>query len=151
MKREQERPQVPSSQADGDGTRESAQAEAIQTPAVERSDSKAGKLLSMLDKFTVKEVRFGPLTAHFPEQASRSINIQTEPNCKLDFKGPLLPTDNVNIRAEEGTQINFDLSEARAGTPSGADGELRVIAPYQEDIASFELQTAHWLMFKPTT
>ncbi len=130
---------------------EHSEVEANRESGTQRSDSKAGKLLSMLDSIKIKEVSFGPLTAHFPEQTSRSINIKAEPNCKLDIKGPLAPTDNLNISAEEGTHINIDLADKHTVSGSEANGEFRIVAPHQEDIASFELQTAHWLMVKPTT
>ena len=151
MKQTRERQEDTITEVGRAGALERTETEGGQEDQIQRSDSKAGKLLSMLDNLKIKEVSFGPLTAHFPEQTSRSINIRTKPNCTLDLKGPLAPSDNVDIRAEEGTRINIDLADAQAAAGAEARGDFRIVAPHQEDIASFELQTAHWLMVKPTT
>jgi hypothetical protein len=85
------------------------------------------------------------LVARFPGSRGRAINVDLEPASKLTVKGQFGPQDTVNIKAREGAEIVYDVSE----TGRQPKQEEHVIPEYQDDIASFELRTAHWLFVTP--
>jgi hypothetical protein len=102
--------------------------------------------VSAFSEFAVKEISVGPLTAEFPAPRGRHFHINMEPQSKLTVKTPFGPNDNVHINHAEGAEVVFDTSDASVDTNSVKE---RVIPPHQEDLASFELKTAHWLFVKP--
>jgi hypothetical protein len=102
--------------------------------------------LAGLSAIDVREVSVGPLVARFPGSRGRAINVDLARTSKFTVKSPFGPQDNVNIRAQEGAEIVFDVPEAEAARQPD---EERVIPAYQDDIASFELRTAHWLFVTP--
>ena len=101
---------------------------------------------SALAGFQVKQISVGSLTAEFPAQRGRNFHINMEPQSKLTVKAPFGPNDNVHINNAEGAEVVFDTLNARAEPVVSKE---RVIPPHQEDLASFELKTAHWLLVKP--
>lgn len=124
-----------------------------QTGAEEKPTQADGEKSGFFDKLVsalaVKEISVGPLTAEFPAQRGRSFHINMEPQSKLTVKTPFGPNDNVHINHAEGAEIIFDTPDASAGSESADSGKARIIPPHQEDLASFELKTAHWLLVKP--
>jgi len=104
------------------------------------------RLLTGLLNISVTEISFGSLTAEFPTQRGSNFHINMKPKSKLTVKTPFRPNDNIHINNAEGAEVVFDNPIVEMG-PS--IGENREIPPYQEDLASFELQTAHWLLVKP--
>ena len=104
------------------------------------------RLLTGFSNFRVTEISFGSLTAEFPAQRGSNFHINMEPKSKLTVKTPFRPNDNVHINHAEGAEVVFDNPIAEMGPSIGEDRE---IPAYQEDLASFELQTAHWLFVKP--
>ncbi|MBC3383415.1 hypothetical protein [Pseudomonas sp. SWRI179] len=104
------------------------------------------RLLTGFSNFRVTEISFGSLTAEFPAPRGSNFHINMEPKSKLTVKTPFKPNDNVHINHAEGAEVVFDNPVVEKGASIGADRE---IPPYQEDLASFELQTAHWLFVKP--
>ena len=104
------------------------------------------RLLTNFLNFRVKEISFGSLTAEFPSPRGRNFHINMEPQSKLTVKTPFGSNDNVHINNAEGAEVVFDTPN----TDTGPDiSKEREIPPYQEDLASFELQTANWLLVKP--
>jgi hypothetical protein len=71
-------------------------------------------------------------------------------NSKLVLDGPIGPADKVNIENAEGADVRVNISPT-AAKEAAAKGEERVINPHQEDIATFEIKTANWLLIKPTS
>lgn len=121
----------------------------------EGTDKKTGFLHGFLDGFLsavagvhVKEIQVGPLTAEFPAQRGRNFHINMKPQSKLTVKTPFGPNDNVHINHAEGAEVVLDKPEDRSALESNSNKE-RIIPPHQEDLASFELKTAHWLTVKP--
>lgn len=104
------------------------------------------RLLTGFLNFRVTEISFGSLTAEFPAQRGSNFHINMEPQSKLTVKAPFGPNDNVHINNAEGAEVVFDNPNAETCPSLSKDRE---IPPYQEDLASFELQTAHWLFVKP--
>lgn len=104
------------------------------------------RLLTGFLNFRVTEISFGSLTAEFPAPRGSNIQIDMEPKSKLTVKTPFGPNDNVQINNAEGAEVVFDNPNAETGPGLSKDRE---IPAYQEDLASFELQTAHWLFVKP--
>lgn len=115
----------------------------------DQQGSSWGRFFSSLNSFLIKEIHLGPLVAEFPHQSGRTINVKMEPNSKLTFKAPLGPDDTVNISNAEKAEVIFDVPDQSFTKTISDDREERVISPQQEDLASFELQTAHWLLVKP--
>jgi len=105
--------------------------------------------MSYLERFSIKEVHFGFFVAQFPRQSGRVINVKMETNSKLVFKTFLGSDDTVNISNAEGAEVIFDTPDQLHIKIPYDDREERIIPPQQEDLASFELQTAHWLLVKP--
>ncbi|MFG0682849.1 hypothetical protein ACF8GB_20365 [Pseudomonas sp. xss_4] len=103
------------------------------------------RLLTGFSNFRVAEISFGSLTAEFPAPRGSNFHINMEPKSKLTFKTPFKPNDNVHINNAEGAEVVFDNPNVEMDGIS----EEREIPPHQEDLASFELQTAHWLFVKP--
>jgi hypothetical protein len=101
-----------------------------------------------LQGFEVKELSFGPLVAHFPGARGHEINVSADPNSRVTFKTPIGPQDIVNISTKEGAEVIFDAPESTNQRDGGIEGK-QIIPPHQEDIASFELRTAHWLLVTP--
>lgn len=113
------------------------------------TDKKPGffeSVLSSVAGFQVKEISVGPLTAEFPAPRGRHFHINMEPQSKLTVKTPFGPNDNVHINHAEGAEVVFDTPDVRTDPDCSKE---RVIPPHQEDLASFELKTAHWLLVKP--
>ncbi len=96
-------------------------------------------------------MHIGPLVAEFPQKAGRAIHVNMEPNSKFIVKTPFGPNDAVHINNAEGVEVIFDVPSENGRAEATAHREERTIAPQQEDLASFELQTAHWLIVKPKT
>jgi hypothetical protein len=94
----------------------------------------------------IRVISFGPLTAEFPAPRGRNFHINMEPKSKLTVKTPFGPNDSVHINNAEGAEVVFDTLDARAEPDVSKE---RLIPPHQEDLASFELKTAHWLLVKP--
>jgi len=107
------------------------------------------RLISSLKAFEVKEVSLGPLVAHFPQPRGRAFNIEIEQDSKVTFKTPLGPQDSVNMTVQRGANVIFDTPPQQSTTRSDGGVEGMQIPPHQEDIASFELRTAHWLLVTP--
>jgi len=103
------------------------------------------RLLTGFSNFRVTEISFGSLTAEFPAPRGSNFHINMEPKSKLTLKTPFKPNDNVHINSAEGAEVVFDNPNVEMDGIS----EEREIPPHQEDLASFELQTAHWLFVKP--
>jgi len=72
-----------------------------------------------------------------------------KPQSKLTVKTPFEPNDSVHINHAEGAEVVFDTPDTRADSESSDTAKERIIPPQQEDLASFELKTAHWLLVKP--
>lgn len=104
---------------------------------------------SSLRKFRIEEVTLGPLVARFPEEEGRSIAVDMKPNSKLTIRQTLGPRDRLSISNAEGAEVILDIPPDEPAVDSPPTSNQRVIPPHQEDIASFELRTAHWLMVKP--
>ena len=102
--------------------------------------------LSSLSKITITEMSVGPLIAQFPSARDREINVNLEPTSKLTVKGSFGPQHNVNINASAGAEIIYDTTEVEK-IPEKREGTI--IPAFQDDIASFELRTAHWLFVTP--
>jgi cation transport regulator ChaC len=102
-------------------------------------------LVSRLTAFELKEVSLGPLVAHFPSSRGRQINVSLAPRSKFTVKTPFGLQDRVNISSDEGAEILFDVPEERRLSEQTATS----IAAYQEDVATFELPTEHWLLVTP--
>jgi hypothetical protein len=62
------------------------------------------------------------------------------------MKSPLGPQDKLNISSDEASEIIFDIPPE-----SAHDGGATTISANQEDIATFELPTKHWLFVTPKT
>lgn len=107
------------------------------------------RLKSLLGLFAINEVSLGPLSAKFPSQNVRNVRIDVAANAKLTIKSHFDPGDNVFISGAEGADITFEnpISTVEQGLTNGK--QKRTIPPLQEDLASFELTTAHWLLVKP--
>lgn len=93
----------------------------------------------------LSEVRLGPLVASFPGAQGRRFNVDLAAKSKLILKSPFGPQDTINIKSADGAHIVFDVPEAAQSSQQ----EARVIPAHQDDIASFELRTAHWLFVTP--
>jgi len=105
------------------------------------------KLLAPLSSLQFKEIRFGPLTAEFPNLPGRHIHINMEPKSRLILKTPFEPNDNIHINQAEEAEVIVSMPDK--STSSSEIKSERIIHPQQEDLASFELKTAHWLLVKP--
>jgi len=112
-------------------------------------DSIWQRIISSLEALQVQEVRIGPLVAEFPQQSGRAIHVNMDPKSKFTVKRPFGPTDSVHINAAEGAEVIFDFPSEETGDESNVRNKERTILPQQEDLASFELQTAHWLLVTP--
>ena len=126
------------------------------TGVEEKSPQPGGKTSGWLESFSslvaglqVKEIHVGPLTAEFPGPRGRHFHINMEPQSKLTVKTPFGPNDSVHINHAEGAEVVFDTPDTQAESVSGDSNKERTIPPQQEDLASFELKTAHWLLVKP--
>lgn len=124
-----------------------------QTAEDEESPTGADKKLGFFDSvfsavagFQVKEISVGPLTAEFPAPRGRHFHINMKPQSKLTVRTPFESNDSVHINNAEGAEVVFDTPDARADVDGSKE---RVIPPHQEDLASFELKTARWLLVKP--
>ena len=115
--------------------------------APERSLKK--RALSWLTTMEVESINVGPLVAHFPGSRSRKFNVDLAPKAKLTVKHPFGPDDVVNIKGEEGAEIVLDYPDLDRRTERNQ--RERTIPPHQDDIASFEIRTAHWLFVTPRT
>ncbi len=105
------------------------------------------KLLAPLSSLQFKEIQLGALTAKFPSLPGRSFHINMEPKSKLTLKTPFEANDSIHINQAEEAEVIVDIAEQ--STSSGEIKNERIIHPQQEDLASFELKTAHWLFVKP--
>jgi hypothetical protein len=100
-------------------------------------------LTSIFKDFRIKEIRFaGLLAAEFPQPKKPSIEFNLASNSKVLIKTPFVHGENIQINAKEGSELIYDLPSPQASSD-------RVIPAHQEDLASFELKTAHWLLVKP--
>jgi hypothetical protein len=104
-----------------------------------------GSIWRWASSIEVRELSVGPLVASFPAEQGREINVSLEPKSKFTVKSPFGPRDKVNISAKENSEVTFDIPEG-SRTP---DKPSRVIPAHQDDIASFEICTAHWLLVSP--
>ena len=107
------------------------------------------RLISSLRAFEVKEVSLGPLVAHFPQPRGRAFNIEVEQDSYVTFKTPLGPQDSLNMTVQRSANVNFDTPPQQSTMRSDGGVEGMQIPSHQEDIASFELRTAHWLLVTP--
>lgn len=115
-----------------------------------RSQTRAGKLLAMIDSFRIKEISVGPLKAHFPDQAGRTINVKMKPQSKLIFNSHLFQNDTLNITNAVEAEVNITIPEENGQDIKKAKmADERIIQGHQEYIASFEIKTSEWLMAKP--
>lgn len=120
--------------------------------AKEPSDSKKSlsqRLLSAVMGIRIQEIKVGPLTAGFPSESAREFRINLEPQSKLTVKSPFGPNDRVLINSAEGAEVVIDIPQEQSSTGSANSAKERMIPSQQEDLASFELKTAHWLLVKP--
>jgi len=99
-----------------------------------------------LSSLQFKEIRFGPLTAEFPNLPGWNIHINIEPKSKLILKTPFEPNDNIHINQAEGAEVIVNMPDK--STSFSKIKNEKIIYPQQEDLASFELKTAHWLLVK---
>lgn len=97
----------------------------------------------------IREVQVGPLVASFPRSSQQTVNISVEPNAKMTIKDAFSSNQDINIHAKEGSEVIYDPLSGRANKGKVDPSQNRVIAPQQEDLASFELKTAKWLFVKP--
>ncbi|SEO10702.1 hypothetical protein SAMN05216404_111106 [Nitrosospira multiformis] len=125
-----------------------AEAEEKPSPMDGKNSSYLARFASIFSGIRVKEISFGSLTAEFPGSEGKKININMEPHSKAIVKSPLGPYDIINFNVEEGAELVFDIPDAKADSKSTPSKE-RIIFSQQEDLASFELKTAHWLLVKP--
>jgi len=98
---------------------------------------------------TVRQVTVGPLVAEFPQQRGREFRFDVQPTSRLSIKSPFEPGDKVLINAQEGSDVVYDVPADALEARSEESPAERIIPPQQEDLASFELKTAHWLFVKP--
>lgn len=104
---------------------------------------------SLLQRFRIREVKLGPLVAEFPKPKSREVYFNMEPHSKLTIKTPFHQAENVYVNTAEGAEVIYDTPIPEPDIQSVESDSTRVIPPQQEDLASFELKTAHWLLVKP--
>lgn len=104
-------------------------------------------LTSTIGSLAVESVSVGPLVAKFPGSGGRQINFLLEPSSTLTVNTPFGPQDRVDILAREGSHVVFDPPKKTTDDEQATD--KKVIPAYQEEIASFELRTAHWLFVTP--
>jgi hypothetical protein len=57
----------------------------------------------------------------------------------------------VKVNSAEGTEVVIDTANSEVDAEVNGDSNERIISPQQEDLASFELKKAHWLLVKPKT
>lgn len=111
----------------------------------------AAGILEKFGKIAVSEFAVGPLVARFPDESRRVINVKMERNSKLTVDGHLGPADKINIENAEGADVRVNINPAALARETATKGEERIISQYQEDIATFEIKTAKWLLIKPTS
>jgi hypothetical protein len=104
-----------------------------------------GSILRWVTSAEFRQVSIGPLVASFPAERGREINVSLAPKSKFTVKSPFGPQDKVNISAKENSEVTFDIPEESRGP----DKPSRIIPAHQDDIASFEICTAHWLLVSP--
>jgi hypothetical protein len=104
---------------------------------------------SLSSAIKISEISAGPLVARFPGESTGRYSINLEPTSKLLIKSRFNPGDRVDINAQQGAEVIYEAPPQRE--VGRKPGEERTIPVYQDDIASFELCTAHWLFVRPKT
>lgn len=107
------------------------------------------RVYSDLASIRIQEVQFGPLIAEFPRPKRGDVYFDVEPSSKLTIKAPFNPDQDVYVKTAEGAEVVYDAPLRSPDAITDESRPERVIPPQQEDLASFELKTARWLLVKP--
>ena len=96
--------------------------------------------------FAITSVSAGPLVARFPKETGRTFSFDLEQGATLHLRRAFGPMDTVSIKASPEASIFVEDSEELPPADSASE---TVLAAYQDDVASFDLRTAHWLFVTP--
>jgi hypothetical protein len=110
----------------------------------------ARRLLNSLSAFSIKEMRVAGITAEFPGSQRSEIKITAEMGSLVEWKRPVPEGTEFRIIAEENAKVVVQLSEEEIALGIESQTKpIQVISVGAEVIASFELVTTRWLLFKP--
>lgn len=116
-----------------------------------KSGSMLTRLRARLGVLQAREINFGfaGFQAKFSDPAPKGLVFNIEPDSKFTINAPFSPDRDVVVNAGKGTEIDYDAPVSTTDTASSEPKAKRIIPPQQEDLASFEIKTAHWLLVKP--
>jgi uncharacterized membrane protein YeaQ/YmgE (transglycosylase-associated protein family) len=99
-----------------------------------------------LSAFKISEVSIAGITARFPEKEKREVRIIAEQGAKVEWNRPIPDDVMVKITAGENSIIKFQSAPEEFQREAES---IQKVSAGAEVIASFELITTRWLLFKP--
>lgn len=128
--------------------RESYVGKAEETDSSELSFGR--RLLGGLSRFNISEVAVAGITARFPGEEKSEVRISADNGAIVEWNRPVPENTEFRIDAAKDSTVRIQLSkeEVEAGI-GGEEKPIQIVAPGAEVIASFELRTTRWLLFKP--
>lgn len=108
------------------------------------------KLLGQLSKFNISEVQVAGMTARFPGEEKSGIRISAASGSTVEWNRPVPENTEFQIDAAKDSKVIIQLSKEEAEAGIGDEEKpIQTVSAGAEVIASFELMTTRWLLFKP--
>jgi hypothetical protein len=108
------------------------------------------KFLGGLSKFSISEVAVGGITARFPGEEKSGIKIAAASGATVEWNRPVPENTEFQIEAAKDAKVFIQLSKDEIEAGIGEEEKpIQIVSVGAEVIASFELMTTRWLLFKP--
>jgi hypothetical protein len=108
------------------------------------------KVLNYLSRFSLSEVRLGGITAQFPGKQRSEIRITAASGSQVEWKRPIPEGTEFRIDAAKESKVVIQLADEEVDLGIESQPKpIQLVAVGAEVLASFELVTTRWLLFKP--